>query len=1513
MKVVKRDGSIHYFNIDKIKKQTSEAVEGLKNVSQEELDRDIIPQLRDGIKSSDIQSLLITTSLNKIDIDSPDWTFVASRLFMNNLYHQVGKKYNSAKGQTYSHSLKEYIQFGQGIGRIIENLEEGYNLEELDSYIQPNRDKQFTYLGVKTLYDRYLLKDKNRSPIELPQHMFMAVAMFLAKNEEQKMKRVKEFYDVISKFEVMIATPTLSNSRTPHHQLSSCFLGSTGDNIESIFDTYKDMALLSKHGGGIGWDFSKVRGSGATIRGHKGVGGGVIPFLKPVNDIALAVDQLGCVDRDSYVKVLDFIKTANFTHQFFKREKRLETISEKDLESLISYAQTFSFEYGNFSKEFISNLIENSIRKVPVEKSLEQFKINLQQYKKIMGEYKKADKKLPDGYQFIQGFPYYAINKFGVVISSKTIKPLTQHTDLKGYTKVTLGKVAKSLHTLLFRNFISEYDSTQFTIDHIDNDKLNNSLENLQLLTNEENVSKNCEDSEKRKRRIEKSKIRKYLTGSNPLNGDRKRWNTDILEIVTKTISITETRVGDLILSFNTETGKTEYQEINERHEVFVKHSDQISIKYEDGNYITTSNWHPLAVLEDDKYIYRRSDEVTVGDIGVDENGKESKIIEIDNNPKADENYFDLSVKENHNYFCSTKNSDGDFHLIHNTRKGSINAYLEIWHWDIEDFLDLKKNSGEERRRTHDLFTSVWINDLFMERVKNSGSWTLFDPHETMDLTDNFGDKFKKLYLQYENDDSIRKNQVSAKELWKKIIFSYFETGSPFLGFKDESNRRNPNQHSGIIRSSNLCVTGDSRILTENGYIQADVLAESGKNPKIAIDGRMLKNGKTKLEEPLHKMVQTSESEEIYKVTMKDGSILKCTGYHEFPIVTDNGIKKTKLLDMNEDDRIYIHQQKTSFGKYHNPDIAFLIGLIAGDGTFSIDKRDPKNQKEIVYIELYDKTIHLKDEIEKTVHNLLKKSKYKLPSFTKQKDSGKSQKLRLQSSRLAKLLSKFGFKKETKLQVPDIIFQSSKETIISYLQGLYSADGTVNRIKNSGIPSMVIQLTSISSKLAQDIKLLLSMVGIRGKIYFKENPNSLLPNGKGGYSNYNVKPQFRVDCNGDNAVLFREKIGFRVPDKNTKCDEVISKRIEKLCSKFLRKPEKWVTKISTVEYVGKEAVYDLTSDSESHTVVFNSIVTGNCMEIIQNTDPHGYELQNKFIEKNEKIKEAETAVCNLASINLSKINSKEDIERVVPTAIRMLDNVIDLNYYPIASTKHTNIKNRAIGLGVMGEAQMLAEAYIEFGTDKHFQKIDEVLEYVSFNVIQASSNLAKEKGKYPSYEGSLWSQGIFPIDTAHKEAEKLVTRKKSCDWDRLRKQVKVQGMRNGYLMAIAPTSSISILTGTTQTVEPIYKKKWLEENLSGMIPVTAPNLNSDTWFYYKSVYEVSQESLVKAGAIRQKWIDQSQSLNIFVNPDTITGGQLHRIYMLAWQLGVKTTYYLRSKSPETEGAVDRSDECLVCQ
>ncbi len=461
MKVIKRNGRTEELDVSKIKKCTSDAVKDLEGVNLSELELDAKIQFRDGISTEEIQKTLIKTAVDKIDIDCPNWTFVAARLFLFDLYKKVN-------GMNRYNHLREYFEKGEKEGRILLGLKEKYDLDDLNAYIKPERDMQFTYLGIKTLYDRYLIKDSKGMPIELPQQMFMAIAMFLAQNEFNPQEWAKKFYDLISKFELMLATPTLSNARTTRHQLSSCYIGSTPDNIEGIFDSYQEMALLSKFGGGIGWDWSKVRAMGGSIDGHKNAAGGIIPFLKITNDIAVAVDQLG-------------------------------------------------------------------------------------------------------------------------------------------------------------------------------------------------------------------------------------------------------------------------------------------------------------------------------------------------------------------------------------TRKGAIAVYIEPWHMDISDFIDLRKNSGEERRRAHELFPALWINDLFMKRVRANDKWTLFDPADTADLCDLYGEAFEKRYEEYEKDESITKEIVEAKELWKKILLNYFETGLPFLCFKDSANRANPNAHVGIIRSSNLCTEIFQN--TEPNYYQIKVVFENGdelhfdEEQKVVIDG----------------------------------------------------------------------------------------------------------------------------------------------------------------------------------------------------------------------------------------------------------------------------------------------------------------------------------------------------------------------------------------------------------------------------------------------------------------------------------------------------------------------------------------------------------------------------------------------------------------------------------------------------------------------------------------------------
>ena len=293
MKVKKRSGHLANLDISKIQKETSEAVKGLNNVSQSELEVDAQLQFVDGMSTADISKTLQQTAISKIDIDRPDWTYVAARLFLYELYHKVCRNLKMKKGLDPYSNFALYITTGIEEGKLFPTIADGYDLADLQSYIDPARDYQFNYLGIKTLYDRYLIKNSKGKPIELPQHMFMAIAMFLAQNESDKQAKAKQFYDVISKFEVMLATPTLSNARTNRHQLSSCYIGSAPDNIEGIFDSFKEMALLSKFGGGIGWDWNLIRSQGAPIDNTVGAAGGTVPFLKLTNDVAIAVDQLG--------------------------------------------------------------------------------------------------------------------------------------------------------------------------------------------------------------------------------------------------------------------------------------------------------------------------------------------------------------------------------------------------------------------------------------------------------------------------------------------------------------------------------------------------------------------------------------------------------------------------------------------------------------------------------------------------------------------------------------------------------------------------------------------------------------------------------------------------------------------------------------------------------------------------------------------------------------------------------------------------------------------------------------------------------------------------------------------------------------------------------------------------------------------------------------------------------------------------------------------------------------------
>lgn len=295
-----------------------------------------------------------------------------------------------------------------------------------------------------------------------------------------------------------------------------------------------------------------------------------------------------------------------------------------------------------------------------------------------------------------------------------------------------------------------------------------------------------------------------------------------------------------------------------------------------------------------------------------------------------------------------------------------------------------------------------------------------------------------------------------------------------------------------------------------------------------------------------------------------------------------------------------------------------------------------------------------------------------------------------------------------------------------------------------------------------------------------------------------------------------------------------------------------------------------------------------CTEIAQNQSATTVEEQ--YVEDGKIVivkKPGDFVVCNLSSINLARAVTDNVLERLIPIQVRMLDNVIDLNNIPVLQAKLTNEKYRAIGLGTFGMHHLFALKEITWESDEAVQFVDQLYEKIAYLTIQSSMELAKEKGAYPLFKGSEWDTGrYFEI--------RGYTSKK---WQELKEKVQTFGIRNSYLMAVAPNASTSIIAGSTASIDPIFQKVYSEEKKDYKIPVTVPDLNAKTTWYYKSAYLIDQTWSIKQNAVRQKHIDQSISFNFYVL-NTIKAKELLELHLTAWKSGLKTTYYVRSTSSD---------------
>ena len=305
-----------------------------------------------------------------------------------------------------------------------------------------------------------------------------------------------------------------------------------------------------------------------------------------------------------------------------------------------------------------------------------------------------------------------------------------------------------------------------------------------------------------------------------------------------------------------------------------------------------------------------------------------------------------------------------------------------------------------------------------------------------------------------------------------------------------------------------------------------------------------------------------------------------------------------------------------------------------------------------------------------------------------------------------------------------------------------------------------------------------------------------------------------------------------------------------------------------------------------------------CHEIAQNMSETKF-VSEEIVSENGKskivttVESGDMVTCNLNSINLGNV-AFDELKENVPLQIRMLDNVITLNMFPVADAEVTSLKYRAVGLGVSGYHHYLAKNAIAWENEKHIEEADGLFEEIAYNAIKASMELAKEKGAYAEFEGSKWQTGEY-FDERGYVSER---------WQELKKDVMKYGLRNGYLMAVAPTGSTSNIAGTTAGIDPIFKKFFVEEKKGSFTPKTAPELNDETFWYYKEAHYINQLWSIKACAARQRHIDQAQSFNLYITPD-VKAKDILDLYVEAYKSGIKTIYYVRNRSLEM-------DECTSC-
>jgi len=1530
----KSTNKLEPFDIDKIKKIIRFCIEGIADYCDSHfIVEEVKKMVYNGITNDEILESIILAAKSQIEKE-PMYNKFVSQVMLKKVYKEVLdiKYYTNEIHDVHIEKFEEYLGkavyyglinkslFMDGLNYTPDDMEiemtsydEIFNHKKLANALRTSRDRKFKYVGIQTVYDRYLLH-VNGKKIETPQYFFMRVAMGLAINEDNPTDRAIEFYNLISSFDLMPSTPTLFNSGLVRSQMSSCFLLSCGDDLRAIFKLYGDCAQLAKWAGGLGIDFTPIRSTGSLIKGTNGPSSGAIPYTKIMDSICCCVNQ--CFSGETVI----------YTN-LGPRKIKVVTPGELVLGSDGEYRQINEIMiYEQNSDPMLSIDVRNGFD--PIEVTSGHPILSILGSNKCQ-TIKQVHKQLELGHLKIS---YNEVSKVkqGDYVGQAIPTEIVDVPEMDLDTCYLYGLMLGDGHFTKDKEFgISinpeQDDIVQFVKKYLSDRNINywvneRNEKYIQIKWSKGGGSVRCKKTgqmtktdgtfpfvgpdlyngdEKKKKTINhkylhlpKEKTKKILLGliksDGSIKGNGQVYFENTSEDLIHTMKYLFLRL-EIPLNINTRTRK--YNHTGTR-------VDGTKIKF-DNTSTTHIFYMPSVDLFADDFKYN----VSKRRWWFVNNGSLFSRVENINQIKPHEYVYDLKVDGVKKYVNSSLSSTNG-----GKRPGSACAYMETWHYDYMDFLELRKNTGDETRRVKLLNIAAWIPDLFMERVEEDKMWSFFSPDEVPDLHYTYGEKFKKQYLKYEKAGIAGKlrtfKQLSAVTVWRKHLSMLFESSHPWATFKDTFNIRNTIKNVGPILSTNLCcVTGDQLIPTNIGMYTAEELYFNSshlKNLKVA--------GLNKVEKSTT-MMQPVQYGKCIKLLTKEGYTHSVTLDHKV-WVKDKGYVEAQNL--SKGDKLILQQislwPETKCADYEE-DISFLIGLITGDGTFT---------KYSVCVDIW-KDKGMTDKCKCIIHDLLNNHPYfecnKINTSSTKKPkwswNEKADRYRITSAPLKQLLEHYGFT-DDKFTIPEFIL-TDKNNMKSYLEGLYYADGTVQ-----GGEVTTISLCSTKKHFLQQIQIILLNFGAKSSLTKMDDEGwRKLPDGKGEYNKYYCNSKYRLHCTSVRACQILNDI------------TQLGKYRDNI--KFLHNltkdgyEQKMYATFTAFEKLNDQNAYCISMDNDDHLWTCNGFITKNTEISL----PTSSSLQEQERQQ----------VCNLASVNLANHMSYdsqhsdimfdyEKLAKTVKIGIRMLDNVIDLNFYATDETKCTNENDRPVGLGIMGFQDLLYKIGISYDSEGAINTADKIQEFISYYAIDASCELAKEKGKFPSYEGSEWEKGKLPIDTLKELKEyrsehgKAIDTSFTIDTDTLRKKIKEYGIRNSYLLAIAPTVTISNIVGVTQSIEPMYKNLFVKSNLSGEFTYINEYLvkdlkNLDMWNQdiidllkyndgsiqnidgipeqmkrkYLTAFEIEPVNIIKCAAARQKWTDQAISLNLYLDkPD---GKKLSDMYMQAWKHGLKSTYYLR--------------------